>query len=171
MSVLGSFLSSWGGMPNGIVGAVFPALAEILLREDDVDILTVQIPYCPLLSVQPVPCKLVLFPFRVDILEWTTITQFIDLPRISRNLTMVVFSQDGGNVRKSVDGKSGLEVLMLLIERGLNPALDESQRILSGPLIADLIQKVTVPYIPEPANSYSEAWKVCSCTCLRTGFE
>lgn len=48
MSVLGSFLSSWGGMPNGIVGAVFPALAEILLREDDVDILTVQIPYCPL---------------------------------------------------------------------------------------------------------------------------
>lgn len=61
---------------------------------------------------------------------------------------MVVFSQNRGNVRKSVDGKSGLEVLMLLIERGLNPALDESQRILSGPLIADLIQKVTVPYIP-----------------------
>ena len=44
---------------------------------------------------------------------------------------------------------------MLLIERGLDPALDESQRILSGPLIADLIQKVMVPYIPEPANSYS----------------
>jgi len=33
---------------------------------------------------------------------------------------------------------------MLLIERGLNPSMDESQRILSGPLIADLVQKV--PY-------------------------
>jgi hypothetical protein len=48
------------------------------------------------------------------------------------------------NGRKSSDGKSGLEVLMLLIERGLNPSMDESQRILSGPLIADLVQKV--PY-------------------------
>jgi len=32
---------------------------------------------------------------------------------------------------------------MLLIERGLNPSMDESQRILSGPLIADLVQKVS----------------------------
>ena len=47
------------------------------------------------------------------------------------------------NGRKSSDGKSGLEVLMLLIERGLNPSMDESQRILSGPLIADLVQKVS----------------------------
>lgn len=39
---------------------------------------------------------------------------------------------------------------MLLIERGLDPALEESQRILSGPLIADLIHKVKVPCFPEP---------------------
>ena len=44
MSVLGSFLSSWEEMPSGIVGAVFPALAGILLREEDIDILIVQIP-------------------------------------------------------------------------------------------------------------------------------
>jgi len=45
---------------------------------------------------------------------------------------------------------------MLLIERGLDPTLEESQRILSGPLIADLIQKVSIPCFPEPSGSYSE---------------
>jgi hypothetical protein len=45
---------------------------------------------------------------------------------------------------------------MLLIERGLDPTLEESQRILSGPLIADLIQKVIIPCFPEPFDAYSE---------------
>ena len=46
---------------------------------------------------------------------------------------------------------------MLLIERGLDPTLEESQRILSGPLIADLIQKVIShafqnPLVPTPRS-------------------
>ena len=47
--------------------------------------------------------------------------------------------------RTSSDGKSGLEVLMMIIEKSLSPAIDESQRILAGPLIADLVQKVPSP--------------------------
>jgi hypothetical protein len=47
--------------------------------------------------------------------------------------------------RKSSDGKTGLEVLMMVIEQGLNPSLDESQRVFSGPLISDLLQKVSFP--------------------------
>lgn len=54
----------------------------------------------------------------------------------------VLWSVDRIDSRKSSDGKSGLEILMILIERGLDPSMDESQRILSGPLIADLVQKV-----------------------------
>ena|SRR5947207_253276 len=46
------------------------------------------------------------------------------------------------DVRTSSDGKSGLEVLMLIIEKSLLPTVDESQRILAGPLIADLVRKV-----------------------------
>src|SRR5215471_7539456 len=46
------------------------------------------------------------------------------------------------DVRTSSDGKSGLEVLMLIIEKSLLPSVDESQRILAGPLIADLVRKV-----------------------------
>jgi len=44
--------------------------------------------------------------------------------------------------RNSSDGKSGLAVLMMIIEKSLSPDVDESQRILAGPLIADLVQKV-----------------------------
>jgi hypothetical protein len=81
MSVLGSFLSSWEEMPSGIVGAVFPALAGILLREEDIDILIVQIPPVSLsLQFQAVPCDCLLLGLCT---EWTTITQFIDFPRIS----------------------------------------------------------------------------------------
>lgn len=91
MSVLGSFLSEWGGMPSGIVGAVFPALAGILLREDDVDVLIVPNPSTVLFF-----CGFSLFLAIVrcwlgSCTEWTTITQFIDFPRISRNLPMVFF--------------------------------------------------------------------------------
>lgn len=32
---------------------------------------------------------------------------------------------------------------MMIIEKSLSPNIDESQRILAGPLIADLVQKVT----------------------------
>jgi hypothetical protein len=46
------------------------------------------------------------------------------------------------NSRTSPDGKTGLEVLMLIIENGLDPTIDENQGILAGPLIADLLQKV-----------------------------
>lgn len=47
-----------------------------------------------------------------------------------------------------MDGKSGLEVLMLIIENGLNStSLDENQGILAGPLIADLVQKVSLVQI------------------------
>jgi hypothetical protein len=46
------------------------------------------------------------------------------------------------NLRTSSDGKSGLEVLLLIIEKSLLPSIDESQRILAGPVIADLLQKV-----------------------------
>jgi len=45
----------------------------------------------------------------------------------------------------SSDGKKGLEILMLIIEKSLNPLLDESQRILAGPLITDLAVKVVPP--------------------------
>jgi hypothetical protein len=34
---------------------------------------------------------------------------------------------------------------MMVIEQGLNPILDESQRVFSGPLISDLLQKVSNP--------------------------
>jgi hypothetical protein len=44
--------------------------------------------------------------------------------------------------RTSPDGKSGLSVLIMIIEKSLSPNMDESQRILAGPLIADLVQKV-----------------------------
>jgi len=37
---------------------------------------------------------------------------------------------------------------MMIIEKSLVPSLDESQRILAGPLIADLIQKVPVDFFP-----------------------
>jgi hypothetical protein len=47
--------------------------------------------------------------------------------------------------RTSSDGNSGLEVLMMIIEKSLSPSIDESQRILAGPLIADLVQKVPFP--------------------------
>lgn len=32
---------------------------------------------------------------------------------------------------------------MMVIEQGLDPSLDESQRVFSGPLISDLLQKVS----------------------------
>ena len=32
---------------------------------------------------------------------------------------------------------------MMIIEKSLSPNIDESQRILAGPLIADLVQKAT----------------------------
>ena len=87
MSVLGSFLSSWGGLPSGIVGAVFPALAGILLREEDIDILIVRIrPLFLSFAVLVLSLRLFLLSSRT---EWTTITEFIDFPRISRDLTMV----------------------------------------------------------------------------------
>ena len=39
------FLNWWRGeLPSGIVGAVFPSLATILLKEDDVDVLSVPTP-------------------------------------------------------------------------------------------------------------------------------
>lgn len=42
------FLNWWrGGLPSGIVGAVFPSLATILLKEDDVDVLSVSTPVLP----------------------------------------------------------------------------------------------------------------------------
>jgi hypothetical protein len=47
--------------------------------------------------------------------------------------------------RTSPEGKMGLDVLMLIIEKGLTPTGDESQTILAGPLISDLIQKVPSP--------------------------
>ena len=50
---------------------------------------------------------------------------------------------NGTKNRKSSDGKTGLEILMMVIEQGLNPNLDESQRVFSGPLISDLLQKVS----------------------------
>ena len=50
--------------------------------------------------------------------------------------------KDRSDDRTSSDGKTGLEVLMMIIEKSLLPSLDESQRILAGPLIADLVQKV-----------------------------
>jgi hypothetical protein len=56
-----------------------------------------------------------------------------------RNGLFIVELTDG---RTSSDGKSGLEVLMLIIEKSLLPSVDESQRILAGPLIADLVRKV-----------------------------
>jgi len=33
---------------------------------------------------------------------------------------------------------------MMIIEKSLVPSIDESQRILAGPLIADLVQKVNL---------------------------
>ena len=50
----------------------------------------------------------------------------------------------------SSDGKSGLDILMLIIEKSLDPSLDESQRILAGPLITDLAVKV-MPSRTHPA--------------------
>lgn len=42
------FLNWWSGvLPSGIVGAVFPSLAGILLKEDDVDVLSVATPAFP----------------------------------------------------------------------------------------------------------------------------
>src|SRR5436190_21740940 len=55
--------------------------------------------------------------------------------------------------RKSSDGKSGLEVLMLIIEHALRPTTDESQRIVAGPLIADLVRKV----IPSLTTTHFQA--------------
>jgi hypothetical protein len=52
------------------------------------------------------------------------------------------YSPGDVNRRTAPDGKTGLEVLLLIIENGLNPTIDENQGILAGPLIADLLQKV-----------------------------
>lgn len=61
---------------------------------------------------------------------------------------MVCFFFQCVNDRTSTDGKSGLEVLMLIIENGLNSTfLDENQGILAGPLIADLVQKVFLVHV------------------------
>jgi hypothetical protein len=48
------------------------------------------------------------------------------------------------DIRTSSDGKSGLEVFILIIEHSLSPNMSEGQRILAGPLIADLVQKVLI---------------------------
>jgi hypothetical protein len=48
------------------------------------------------------------------------------------------------DTRTSSDGKSGLEVLILIIEHSLSPNMSETQRILAGPLIADLVQNVLI---------------------------
>jgi hypothetical protein len=145
------FLNWWrGGLPSGIVGAVFPSLATILLKEDDVDVLSVS----PLPAPQITPFVHVLdgvlfFLGQVVDLEWTTIIESPYFTGIPRDITMVFITDNLKEVfniaRKSSDGKSGLEILMILIERGLDPSMDESQRILSGPLIADLVQKVPLP--------------------------
>jgi hypothetical protein len=47
------------------------------------------------------------------------------------------------NSRTSPDGKSGLEVLMLIIDTGLAPGVDENQGILAGPVIANLLHNVS----------------------------
>jgi hypothetical protein len=50
--------------------------------------------------------------------------------------------KDGANFRKSPEGKTGLEVMLLIVEKSLSPDLDENQRVIAGPLISDLLQKV-----------------------------
>jgi len=55
---------------------------------------------------------------------------------------MVPAQNNGTDGRKSKDGKTGLGVLMIIIEKSLSTEIDESQRILAGPLIADLLPKV-----------------------------
>lgn len=55
---------------------------------------------------------------------------------------MVLVTFFNANNRTSSDGKSGLEVLMMLIQDSLLSVADENQRVLAGPLIADLVQKV-----------------------------
>lgn len=51
---------------------------------------------------------------------------------------------ESSDFRTSSDGKSGLEVLILIIEHSLSPNMNEAQRIIAGPLIADLVQKVLI---------------------------
>jgi hypothetical protein len=53
-----------------------------------------------------------------------------------------VHDRGEANGRKSTDGKTGLGVLMMIIEKSLSTEIDETQRILAGPLIAELLQKV-----------------------------
>jgi hypothetical protein len=65
-------LCGWKGeLPVGIVGAVFPSLAEILIREDDVVILRV-------------------LSSRMFNKDWPTSFKCIDFSRISRDISMVL---------------------------------------------------------------------------------
>jgi hypothetical protein len=141
LGVLLPFLTWWiGPLPPGIVGAVFPALAEILLREDDVAVLGV--------LAQLIELRIV----------GTTDSKRFNLPWIRSNFSMVRIRFIRVNFRTSSDGKSGLAILMLIIERSLLPTTEESQRILAGPLIADLIQKVISPNLITPLT-YRQAEK------------
>jgi len=55
-------------------------------------------------------------------------------------MVLVIFLS--ANIRSSSDGKTGLEILMMLIQDSLLSVADENQRVLAGPLIADLVQRV-----------------------------
>ena len=61
------------------------------------------------------------------------------------------------NFRSSTDGKSGLEVLLMIVEKSLSPSIEESQRMLAGPLIADLLQKVCLNIEPTNVGESSNA--------------
>ena len=79
---------------------------------------------------------------------------------------MVNYIVDLTYVRTSPDGKSGLEVLMLIIEHSLLPTLDESQRIVAGPLIADLVRKVPLitihlTYVIRPVEKCNLIYQPC----------
>jgi len=82
LSVLNGFMVWWvGDLPKGIVQAVFPSLAGILLREDDVTVLEVW------------PCIF----WRWLTIDWTEVVEFVDIEGVRSDFTMVWTFMRGGS--------------------------------------------------------------------------
>ena len=116
------------------MSSIFPALAKILLQEDDPEVLEVARPFNPLST-------------HVSLVVCCVAVESDVMAKTGQKLLSTLISSGYDEISHwtSSDGKRGLEILMLIIEKSLNPLLDESQRILAGPLITDLAIKVIPP--------------------------